>query len=402
MVSMADQPITTSIDDLVKYLNEHGETDSAALSGALKVNESIIETWADVLEKAQIVRINYKLGKMFVSPMTITKEGVEVAKKTVELKKSTAESYLTTQVNMINQINAKLDEFKRYVAGAEGAFKSKAGEIKGTIDEIDKLSMQVDNAYRKLKDKRDFIDSLSAKLDKETQKLQEKADVTEGMANKESDVKRVISDIKAKLDDSESRIKTLNKNFDATVEANRQSFAELLGSIKDESKYLRETLNQQEKELREYNSLLSSYKFESESIKRQVSKERTRMVDEIAKSTDDARKVYVVADKQLGDAKKTLADLKAQFGGFSDLSDKLNSIKSNLNSLTKQKDELMKEIEQLGDQLKAIGALDSTRMAEKTMKMEQTDEKMTETAKKIGTLAKAADSVRNDIDEMAK
>lgn len=402
MVYMADQPITTSIDDLVKYLNEHGETDSAALSGALKVNESIIETWADVLDKAQIVRISYKLGKMYVSPMTITKEGVEVAKKTVELKKGAAESYLTTQVNMINQINTRLDEFRRYVNVAEGAFRAKAGEIKKTIDEIDKLSMQVDNAYKKLKDKKDFIDALSVRLEKETQKLEEKVEVTEKVASKESDAKRVISDIKAKLDDSEARIKTMNTSFNMTLGENRKSFVELLGSIKDESKYLKEVLSQKEKEVHEYNSLLSSYKFESESVKRKVSRERSRMLDDIAKSTDEARKVYSVAEIQLFDVQKTLVDMKKQFGGFSDLSDKLNSIKSSLNSITKQKDELQKEVEQIAEQLKAIGALDPTRVAEKTMKMQEADAKMAQTAKKIEVVGKSVDDIKNDIDEIAK
>src|SRR5271157_3411176 len=106
---MEDRPITTCIDDLVKYLNEHGESDANALANALNVSESIISTWADVLEKARIVKINYKLGKMFISPMAMTKEGVEVARKTVEVKKGVAETELVAQINMINQINTRLD-----------------------------------------------------------------------------------------------------------------------------------------------------------------------------------------------------------------------------------------------------------------------------------------------------
>ena len=39
---MADQEVKTSIDALVAYLNEHGETDVTAVSHALGVNESVI------------------------------------------------------------------------------------------------------------------------------------------------------------------------------------------------------------------------------------------------------------------------------------------------------------------------------------------------------------------------
>ena len=54
---MADQDITTSIDDLVKYLTAHGETESSELAKALGVSENIIGKWTDVLEKAKVVKM---------------------------------------------------------------------------------------------------------------------------------------------------------------------------------------------------------------------------------------------------------------------------------------------------------------------------------------------------------
>lgn len=62
------QNVTTSIDDLVKYINEHGETDSFSLSQALGVSEAIIEVWAGALEKAKLMRVLYKRGKMYLAP----------------------------------------------------------------------------------------------------------------------------------------------------------------------------------------------------------------------------------------------------------------------------------------------------------------------------------------------
>lgn len=402
MVFMADQPITTSIDDLVKYLNEHGETDSSTLAAALKVSEGMIETWADVLEKAQIVKVNYKMGKMFVSPMTVTKEGVEVAKKTVEMKRGVAEAELASQINMINQVNTKLEEFRRYVAGAEGAFRTKAGQIKGAIDQIDKLTQQVDGAYKRLKEKKEFIDQLSSKLDKETAKLEEKAKSAQAISGGESDPRRAIADIRAKLEDSEARLKSLNSDVNATLEQTRSGFSQLEGSVKQEIKSLRDTLGQREKEIREYDSFVKSYKQESDSVKRQVEKERAKMLDDIAKSSDESRKVYAVAEKQIIDVKKTLADMKGQFGGFADLSDKLNGIKSSIESISRQKDELQKELEQLQEQVRAISALDSSKVAEKGVKMQQVAARVAETAKKADDINNQLEGVRKGIDEMAK
>ncbi len=399
---MADQPLTTSIDDLVKYVNEHGETDSTTLASALKVGENIIETWADVLEKAQIVKINYKLGKMFVSPKTITKEGAEVAKKTVEMKRGVAETELATQVSMINQINTKLDEFKRYVSSAEGAFKTKAGQIKENLDQIDKLSSQVDSAYRKLKEKKDTIDRLSATLDKEAAALEEKAGKAQSVTGADSDPQRVINDISAKLEDSESRLKALRSNVNSTMEQSRNEFSQLLNGIKDENKALREMLSQREKELHDYESFLKSYGQQSDSVKRQAAKERTKMIDDIANATEDTRRVYSVAEKQITDVKKSLSDMKSQFGGFADLSDKLNGIKSSIDSISRQKDELLKEIEQLQEQTRALSVVEDSKVAEKSVKMRQVDEKMTSTKKKVSQLGRQTDEIKKGIDDMAK
>jgi chromosome segregation ATPase len=399
---MEDRPITTSIDDLVKYLNEHGESDANTLANALNVGENIISTWADVLEKARLVKINYKLGKMFVSPMAMTKEGAEVAKKTIEVKKGVAETELVAQINMINQINTRLDEFKRYVTGAEGAFRSKAGEIKEVIDQIDKLGLQVDGSYKKLRDKKNYIDALSQRLDKETQKLEQKAKAVEIMGGRDAESRSVILDVKAKLDDAEDRIKTLNKNFDVTLEENRKGFAELFEGIRIENRALRDMIAQQEKQIQDYASFLTSYKKESDAIKRQAAKDRIKMLDDIAKASDETRKVYGTAENDVNEVRRKLFEMKSQFGGYADLSDKLNGIKNSINSISKQKDELQKQLEEIREQLRTIELLDESKIAQKEIDMEKAEKKMADTNKKAETLKKDEDKIRSDIDEIAK
>jgi chromosome segregation ATPase len=399
---MADQPITTSIDDLVKYLNEHGETDSSTLAAALKVGESIIETWADVLEKAQIVRVSYKLGKMFVSPMTISKEGEEAARKTIELRRGTAEAELASQIDAVNQINAKLDEFAKYIAGAEGAFKAKAGQIKETIDQIDRLSLQVDSAYKRLKEKKDYIDQMSAKLDKEAAQLEEKAKAATSITASGSDPRQVIYDIRAKLDDSEARLRALNASMNSTLEQSRKSFMQLADSVREETRLLKDMLAQREKEMQEYDSFLKSYKQESESIKRKVSQERIRMLDDVAKSSDEARKIYAVAEKRISEVKKTLDETKSQFGGFANLSDRINAIKSSMDSISRQKDDLKKELDELQEQLEAISAISDAKIATKSDEMQRAEQRMSGTARKTEQLGRQVDDLKKGIDELAK
>src|SRR5271157_495650 len=325
-VLMAGPNITTSIDSLMTYLSEHGETESSELARALGVNEGIIETWADVLEKAKITKITYKVGKMYVSLAAAGKGGTETAKATAEIKRGIAETELQAQAVAITQIGAKIDEFKRYVTGAEATFKSKAGETKATLEEIDKLDNQVSGAYKKLKEKKDYIDGMVEKLGKSIQALEQKSGALAGAAA-DGDTKALIGDIRNKLENADSMIKSLDKEFGRTMEENRKNFAELVDGMKKESGALRRVLFQHGKESEEYDAMAKAYVREVDRIKRQVSGERERLLDEISKTSYEVGKVYAVSDGQITALRKSLAEMKSQFGGFAEMSDKITKVK---------------------------------------------------------------------------
>ncbi|MGA3021085.1 MAG: hypothetical protein ABSD68_04005 [Candidatus Micrarchaeales archaeon] len=76
---MNPHTITTCIDDLIKYLNENGETDSRSLASALNVSEEMVNAWVYVLEEAHAVKIDYKFDKMFISSAMLMKEDDKVS-----------------------------------------------------------------------------------------------------------------------------------------------------------------------------------------------------------------------------------------------------------------------------------------------------------------------------------
>ncbi len=399
---MAEQPITTSIDDLVKYVHEHGETDSSALAIALNVGEPIVEKWADVLEKAQIIKISYKLGKMYMAPLLIGREAVESASKTAEMKKSIVESDLAAQVELVNQINSKLDEFKRYVGGAEGAFRSKAGQIKETIDQIDRLVAQVDSAYRKLAGEKDYMDRLAGQMDKQLQVLQQKADAAGASGSGSGASKQLIDDLKLKLADYEGRLKALDASSGSMLKQKKQEFDEFSSGIREEQKALRSMLDQEERAGREYEQALELHKREAEAMKKQAARERSRVMDDMAKSANDVRKAYEAAGKQASDAKKQLDEMKAHFGGYSDLSDKLNGIKNSIESISREKDELQKELDQLSAQLRAISSLGASQVGEKSTQVAEAEARASKTSKMAHKLAGDAEAVGDKINDVAK
>ena len=118
---MEDEVVTTSIDQMVEYLYEHGETESYMLANMLNVSETIVGAWADALEQAQLVRIIYKLDKMFLSPT-----------KTLEEQKSAEEgngSEYTVQTEKPNGVKSRIHEFRLFVANLEENIESRNTKI---------------------------------------------------------------------------------------------------------------------------------------------------------------------------------------------------------------------------------------------------------------------------------
>lgn len=397
-VFMAGPNITTSIDSLMTYLSEHGKTESSELARALGVSESIIETWADVLEKAKITKITYKVGKMYVSIAPTAAGGLETAKATAEIKKGIAETEIQAQVVAIGQISAKIDEFKRYVTGAEATFKGKAGETKATLEEIDRLDAQVNGAYKKLREKKDYIDGMVESLGKSIQALEQKSGALGGVGAG-GDAKVLIEDIRGKLENAEAVIAGLDREFNRTVGESRKGFAELVEGMKKESGALRRQLFQQEKESEEYDSMAKAYGRESERIKRQVAGEREKMLDEISKTSYEVGKVYAVADGQIVALRKSLAEMKSQFGGFAELSDRINKTKGEIGGVEKRRDELAKGLDELSAQLKAASAAGA---AGRSLKMGEIEKKVDESEEELEDLDSDLKDVGKDIEGIGR
>ncbi len=62
--------IVTGIDSLLSYINENREADAKTLANALNVSQTTVMDWAKALEKAKLVRLVNKVGRMYVSPIS--------------------------------------------------------------------------------------------------------------------------------------------------------------------------------------------------------------------------------------------------------------------------------------------------------------------------------------------
>src|SRR5271156_5028815 len=61
----------TSIDTLLELLKVKGKSELNGIAIALDVDPRIVENWAKVLETGNLIKISYKVGKMYLEPLNM-------------------------------------------------------------------------------------------------------------------------------------------------------------------------------------------------------------------------------------------------------------------------------------------------------------------------------------------
>ena len=64
----------TTIDTLTELLRSKGKMEINKIADSLSIDTSIAENLVKVLEDANLVKVTYEVGKMYVEPMLVTRE----------------------------------------------------------------------------------------------------------------------------------------------------------------------------------------------------------------------------------------------------------------------------------------------------------------------------------------
>ncbi len=400
---MPEQPVMTSIDELVRYVREHGETDALTLAAALKVSTKIIEDWSTILEKANVVKIIYKMGKMYVSPAEArTAEAAKMTTKILEDRRSEIEIDLATQVAALNKVNERIGEYKTIITGAEKIFKTNAGEIKEALDRINKLEHEVQANYNKLKERKEFVDKLGTDLDKEINAINTKASEVTKVDLSSDNAKKIIDDVRSKIRASEDATNTLLHNYDKAVNEQRKRLVAMIDSIKSEDAALKDAAAASERQLDRYAHSMESYEREANQMKRKLESERVRLLDEIERSKQNVDRLTQAADTEVKKFETVMGAVKSKFGPFVNLDQQMGDIKGEIASIEKERDDLMKDIAALGAAVKDISSERAGRIGEQAERTEKTIKSVSDINKKTTEVKKKADDVKKKIDDLGK
>ncbi len=393
---------TTGIDSLVVYLKEHGESDSMVLAGAIKVGQEVVEEWAKILEKAGIVKISYKLGKMYVAALIAKPEHIQTIKEEIEVKRSTLESEVNAQVMMLDQISKKVDELSKIVSGGEEAFKKKSPALKKYLDDLNRLHKEALSKFKEVENADAHINLLAKNMDKKMKALQEHALNIEKIDTGAADSERVIEDMKSKITLAKADMEGLVKRLNDMVNMQRKDIELIINSMKAEMRAVSDNLERQENQLREGNRSSAEYKKEVEEIRKNLEKDSAHMINDVSRSKDEIDAYYKLAKDRIESFNREFEGINVSFGGISQFDKKLSDLQDQLSEAKADREKLANEIQAIDLKLKGIAGVTEQNVSSRKIAVDEAGKDVSDVSSKITKLGKKLGDIRNNIDNVAK
>ncbi len=384
---MADQVITTGIDNLVNYLKEHGETEATELASKLGVEEGNVESWVGILEKADVVKVAYKVGKMYVSLSGGSGEISESAKKTAEMKKVTLEEDIKAQEESIKELDAAIESYKKTAVITESEFKSKAGAIKEMLDKLSAYETAAEKTDAKLVGIKKTEEDMLQKVSPELEEIEKRAEQIEGYGPL-VDAKSRMNDLQAMLSDAHERLTVLNRMFYEQQKEQKETFDEIVRNIRNEETALSRELSEQSRKVEDYDRISKEYKANAENTKKELLKYRASMLDTVSKTVQETRQMYDAAKGQIAALKAAIENVRGELGGYAELDSRIREMRSSIQAVQQERDEIAKELGEIKSILKSASVISADRLPEKSVALEAAANKAASSRNAISKLGK--------------
>lgn len=394
--------VFTNIDAFVKFLNEHGETESTVLAATLGVSERNIEEWAKILERSKMAKITYKLGKMFVAPINAPEKSTTEAKQIAEVKKEILGSEIVGQLGEVNRLSQKVDEFNKFVANSENVMRTNSVTIRDTLSKINKLQSEVNVSFNNIKEKKVEVEKFSEELRGMLANLSNSANMKSVASTGNANAKAVVEDLRTKIRVFEESNDQMLASYDKSVKQQRAKIIDFNKSIKKEIDSLKGILSDEERSLQVYEKNLKSYTDESDRMKKRLEKNKTSMLDSMEKTKNDIDTLYSTADRETKKINEILANASKGLEGFNDLMKRMADIKNGAALINREISELRIQLELLQEQLKTAESMGKEKSDQKKAIIEGVDRATQETSKKIGNATSRIERLKKKIDDFSK
>ncbi len=364
----------TSIDTLLELLKAKGRSELNSVAVSLNIDPRIVENWAKVLENGNLIHISYRVGKMYLEPVSLQPEQQQDLKTKNEVTKFILEEDIAIERISLEKFSKNIEELNKSIGNMSKVYKAKLPDIERMLEAVDK-------AYAPLEAKKKGMDRIKDEADKDFEEITKKADTLYAKLNAfspkqtETGTNERISQLNAVLqsiDDAQKAMKeteTSESKFFTTVQSDVDSqVRELKKAILNTKTNTDQALRANSRQLSELTKVvkeqvtaaqqvsreLGNYKREFESARHDLDVLKADFSDRYAKikqAMERDLKLVAGDSARINDAVKSLKD---SFGDLSKYDDEIRRWKGNMNDMAREITTTRTDIIKLATQLNAV------------------------------------------------
>jgi chromosome segregation ATPase len=140
LMALDDLLISTGVDQLIRLVKERGRVELGAAAKEMKQPVRTIEDWSHVLEEEGLIKVEYKLTKIYLVWLQPTAEYVEKKSEKLEAKASQAKDDITRLLARVQKGGSELAAMQEEVSRLETAVAmtpAEAQKLKSELAEMD-------------------------------------------------------------------------------------------------------------------------------------------------------------------------------------------------------------------------------------------------------------------------
>lgn len=195
-----DLLITTGVDALVKLVKQNKKIELNECASLLNIDADTLEDWARVLEEEGIIRVEYRLAKIYLVWMEPTEEQIKEEKEKFKVEKTSllqeiekTRTVLPKEIEKVQELKESFDETYLKLTRRLGQIEGNIAPIVAASEGLAKIKAESD---RKISDALSRADGINAELKDMEKKLKELAEATGG-----AESEKTLVSIKKKQDE---------------------------------------------------------------------------------------------------------------------------------------------------------------------------------------------------------
>lgn len=339
--------ITTGVDKLVDYLDEHEKVRVKTAANELGVDKTTVIEWAELLEKEGLAKLSYGFSATYIEKAEVDAENYKAQAGEVSSKKDALERKIKTTIKKLQRDSANFAQVKKNFAEVQEDIKEEINTVKTEIEDLEKYDELRKTLSNKIKQDKENLQQELNTLESNFQKKQEHM---EELIEEVESAKNIVTDHKTRLLSLSIKRDEIQKQ----VQQYKEEIEEVNKEIKTEQKKFANASTNIEKISSQINLLhkefLKQKEEKTEALANKILNEK-KMFQEEFEELEQKAKAKKEKVKAHHDAGKKI------YGGFEDFFNKKVKAQKLIDNLEGNKDEIIKDLEDLRMRLKGLSVM---------------------------------------------